>query len=70
MVNKGQKSEIQSSEMRFLWLVKGCMRTDKLRNTVIKDDLHIFSINYRVEGNKTWRRNSENSEIKTNFENS
>ena len=46
------ESQIQAAEMRVLRMIRGVTRLDKMRNTQIREDLHVISILKFVEKNK------------------
>lgn len=52
---KTQKNEtkVETATMRFQNRVKGCTRTDRIRNTDIKEELNILNINEEYKDNWT-----------------
>jgi hypothetical protein len=52
VTSKKDKDKIQAAEMRFLRRVKGCTRTDRIRNVDIRAELNIYNINNRLEENR------------------
>lgn len=57
IMNARNKSNIQAAEMRFLRSVKGCTRTDRLRNVEIREELEIFNVNDKIEEYRhNWRQ--------------
>ena len=48
VLSKPDESRLQASEMRFLRRTYGCSREDRLRNTEIRKQLNVFSINEKV----------------------
>jgi hypothetical protein len=50
-LTKKQRQKIETAEMKFLRNVAGCTLKDQIRNTVIRNELKIFSVNNRIQNN-------------------
>jgi hypothetical protein len=51
-LTKKQRQKIETAEMKFLRNVAGYTLKDQIRNTVIRNELKIFSVNNRIQNNR------------------
>jgi hypothetical protein len=51
-IDKKQRQKIETAEMKFLRNVAGYTLKDQIRNTVIRNELKVFSLNNRIQNSR------------------